>query len=104
MLDAKILDWFAALYLGGGDVNDPKASPLHADLSGLPPLLVQVGGDEILLDDATRLVALAKAAGVEADLRVWEGMMHVWHLFSPLLSEGLGGLAEAGDFIRARSS
>jgi epsilon-lactone hydrolase len=104
MLDAKILDWFAALYLGGADAEDPKASPLHADLSGLPPLLVQVGDDEILLDDATRLAARAQAAGVSVDLRVWEGMMHVWHLFSPLLSEGLDGLAEAGDFIRARSS
>lgn len=103
MLDAAILDWFAALYLDGADLAHPLASPLHADLSGLPPLLVQVGTSEILLDDATRLVECARAAGVDATLEAWDDMMHVWHLFSPMLSEGLDGLAEAGAFIRART-
>ena len=103
MLDAAILDWFAALYLDGADLAHPLASPLHADLSGLPPLLVQVGTSEILLDDAARLVERARAAGVDATLKAWDDMMHVWHLFSPMLSEGLDGLAEAGAFIRART-
>ena len=103
MLDSAILDWFAELYLDGADIAHPLASPLHADLSGLPPLLVQVGTSESLLDDAARLVERARAAGVDATLKAWDDMMHVWHLFSPMLSEGLDGLAEAGDFIRART-
>ncbi len=103
MLDTTILDWFAGLYLNGADIADPLASPLHADLSGLPPLLVQVGTSEILLDDAARLVERAQAAGVDATLKAWDGMVHVWHLFSPLLSEGRDGLVEAGNFIQSRT-
>jgi acetyl esterase/lipase len=68
-------DW----YLAGQDARHPYASPLYADLHGLPPLLAQVGEDELLLDDACRLVERARAAGVNATLEVWPGM---WHIFA----------------------
>jgi monoterpene epsilon-lactone hydrolase len=63
-------------YLSGHDADDPLASPLYADLSGLPPIRVHVGEDEMLLDDSSRFVEHAVAAGVDAELDVWEGMVH----------------------------
>ncbi len=70
----------AGYYLDGRDPTDPLASPLYADLSRLPPLLIHVGSDEALLDDATRLAEKARAAGVEVRLDVWQGMGHVFQL------------------------
>jgi epsilon-lactone hydrolase len=67
------------LYLGERDPRTPLASPLYADLHGLPPLLIHVGSDEILLDDSTRVAERARAAGVEVTLHIGEGMWHVWH-------------------------
>jgi acetyl esterase/lipase len=77
----------ALAYLGGKDARTPLASPLYADLRGLPPLLVQVGDAELLLDDATRLASRARDAGVDVTLEVWEGMFHVWHAFAEILPE-----------------
>jgi dienelactone hydrolase len=77
----------ARAYLGGKDARTPLASPLYADLRGLPPLLVQVGDAELLLDDATRLASRARDAGVDVTLEVWEEMFHVWHAFAEILPE-----------------
>jgi acetyl esterase/lipase len=92
----------AAGYLQGQDARTPLASPLFADLSGLPPLLIQVGSDEVLLDDAVQLEAKAKAAGVDATLEIWDEMIHVWHFFYPVLSEGRDAIARIGEFVQAR--
>ena len=78
----------AAAYLGGKPAQTPLASPLFADLRALPPLLVQVGSAEVLLDDATRFASRARDAGVDVTLEVWEDMIHVWHAFAGLLPEG----------------
>ena len=75
----------AGVYLDGADPRTPLAAPLYADLSGLPPLLIQVGTRETLYDDATRLAQRAKDAAVEVVFEPWEEMIHVWHLFSPML-------------------
>jgi len=91
----------AGLYLGDADPHDPRASPVHADLRGLPPMLVQVGGDEVLLDDAVRLADRARAAGVPVELEVAPGMWHVWHLFAPRLPEGQAAIDRAGAWLRA---
>jgi acetyl esterase/lipase len=77
----------AAAYFGGKDAHTPLASPLFADLRGLPPLLVQVGDAELLLDDATRFASRARDAGVDVTLEVWEEMFHVWHAFAEMLPE-----------------
>ncbi|MBM4384320.1 MAG: alpha/beta hydrolase fold domain-containing protein [Deltaproteobacteria bacterium] len=77
----------ARAYLGGKDSRTPLASPLYADLRGLPPLLLQVGDAELLLDDATRLASRARDAGVDVTLEVWEEMFHVWHAFAEILPE-----------------
>jgi len=84
-----------------GDGRGGQLVPLNADLSGLPPLLIQVGSAEILLDDATRLAAQAGAADVSTRLEIWPNMPHVWHLFGFMLSEGRDAIQSAGAFAQA---
>ncbi len=96
----EMIEFLAQQYLGGSDARTPLAAPLYADLHGLPPLLIQVGTAEILLDDATRIADRAKAAGVEVSLEVWDDMIHVWQLFAPLLPEGQQAIERIGSFIR----
>lgn len=92
----------ARLYLGGTEAKNPLASPLHADLRRLPPLLIHVGDDEVLLDDSVQLAAQAKAAGVDAKLENWPEMIHVWHWFLPMLDEARRAVAGIGEFVKAR--
>lgn len=89
-------------YLGGADARDGLASPIHADLSGLPPMLIQVGSSEILLDDAVRLAGAAGAAGTPVKLEVWPDMIHVWQSFSFMLPEGAKAIGDAAAFITAQ--
>jgi monoterpene epsilon-lactone hydrolase len=96
----EMIQFMAEQYLGGRDPRTPLAAPLYADLHGLPPLLIQVGTAEILLDDATRTADRAKAAAVEVSLEVWDDMVHVWQLFAPLLPEGQQAIERIGAFIR----
>ena len=84
--DATLM--MAAAYLQGADARDPRASPVHADLSGFPPLLIQVGTREILLDDAIRVADRARAAGVRVILERGEGLTHVWQLHPHLPESG----------------
>lgn len=102
MLTPKILRDYARLYLGSRDSRDPLASPLYADLRGLPPMLIQVGTEEILLDDARRLARRAEEAGVEVRLEVEEGMFHVWQFFSPTVPESKEAVERLGGFARDR--
>jgi monoterpene epsilon-lactone hydrolase len=92
----------AGMYLGGLDPRTPLAAPLYAELSGLPPLLIQVGGAERLLDDSTRLAERARKAGVDVTLEVWDDMIHVWHVFASLLPEARQAIDAIGAFIRGR--
>ena len=103
MVQKDALLFYSDLYMAGGDPKDPLASPLYADLAGLPPTLIQVGDAETLLDDSTRLAAQMKAAGVEVELEVWDKMIHVWQLFAPILSEGREAVAKAGAFVAAKT-
>jgi acetyl esterase/lipase len=93
----------ARAYLAGQDAKTPLASPLFADLHGLPPLLVQVGSDEVLLDDAVQLAERAKAAGVPATLEVWEDMIHVWPWFITLLDEAPKAVEAIAGFANAHA-
>ena len=92
----------AARYYGEAGPRHPLVSPIHADLSGLPPLLVQVGTSEVLLSDSTRLAERAKAAGVDVTLEEWEEMIHVWHFFAFMLPEGQQAIERIGEFVRAK--
>jgi epsilon-lactone hydrolase len=94
-----LLGW-GKLYLGDRDVRNPLASPLYADLHRIPPLLIQVGSAEVLLDDSTRLADRASAAGVNTTLEVWPEMIHVWQTFAAILPEGRQAIEGIGKFVR----
>jgi acetyl esterase/lipase len=72
---------------------------VHAELEGLPPLLIQVGAAESLLDDSLRVAERARAAGVDVTLEVWPDMIHAWHVFAPMLEEGRRAIVRIGSFV-----
>jgi acetyl esterase/lipase len=87
-------------YLGeGGDPRDPLASPLYADLAGLPSLLIQVGDRETVLADSTMFADRARAAGVDVELQVWDGMIHVFQMFAEL-PEAHRAIASIAEFLK----
>ncbi len=92
----------AHYYLGDTPATDPLASPLYADLTGLPPLLIQVSDCEVLLDDSRRLAESARRAGVGVTLRTYHGVTHGWQMFAAVLPEARTALREACDYIRSR--
>lgn len=91
----------ARYYLGVAPATHPLASPLYADLTGLPPMLLQVSDTEVLLDDSRRVAARAAASGVAVTLRIWPGLPHVWQMFAPFLPEGRAALHEAAGYVRS---
>ena len=88
----------AKIYMSGKNPKAPLASPINADLSGLPPLLLQVGSIETLLDDTNELANRARAAGVDVEVDVWDGMPHVWHMYSDILPEARQAIQRVGEF------
>jgi acetyl esterase/lipase len=104
MVTEAVLSRMVQDYLQGGDARQPLASPLYADLRGLPPLLMQVGDAEVLLDDTTRVADKARAAGVDVTLEIYPEMIHIFQLFAPILPEGQQAIERIGAFIRAHMS
>jgi acetyl esterase/lipase len=96
------LERMAADYLAGADPRDPLASPIFGDFSGLPPLLIVVGGYEGLLDDAVHLARQAAIGGVDVTLRIWAGMQHVFPIYVGFLPEADAAIAMIGSWIDAR--
>ena len=103
MVTKHLLDQMADAYANGHDVREPLISPLFADLAGLPPMRIDVGTEELLLDDSRTLADRATAAGAEVDLRIWPEMIHVFQAFpAELLPEAAESIAEIGSFLAAR--
>jgi acetyl esterase/lipase len=102
MIKLEGLPEAVALYLAGADPRHPYASPLYADLRGLPPLLIHVGDAEVILDDSTRLAARASEAGVEVSLEIWDDMPHVFPAFAGLLPEADQAIARVGSWLDQR--
>jgi acetyl esterase/lipase len=101
LIHKQYLIELADAYLPAGvDRKDPRVSPLYADLKGFPPVLIQVGSAETLLDDATRFAAVAGAVDVRVTLEIWPQMIHAWPLWNARLESGRRALASAGAFIR----
>src|ERR1700689_1436606 len=99
-ITARAIRTRAADYLAGTDPADPLVSPIFADLSGLPPLLIQAGSHEVLLDDATRLAAKAATDDVAVILDITPGVPHVFQAFAALLDEGDIALNRAAQFVK----
>ena len=94
------LQYMANLYIANNDSDLPLISPIYADLNNFPPLLIQVGSDEILLSDSIRLAERARKAGVDTTLEIWDNMWHVWHFFAGKMPEANTALNHIGSFIR----
>jgi epsilon-lactone hydrolase len=103
MVQKEGLLGMAKHYLAGKDPRTPLAAPLYADLAGLPPLLIQVGTSETLLDDSTRLAERARKAGVKVTYEPYEKMIHVFQIFAPMLDEGKEAIEKIGSFVKAQA-
>jgi epsilon-lactone hydrolase len=99
-----LLRRMAATYVANGDPTNPLASPLFGNLRGLPPMLIQVGDHEVLLDDSVRFAGKARASGVSIELEVWPQMWHVWHTAAPALPEANEAITQIGAYVRQRTS
>jgi acetyl esterase/lipase len=104
MVQKPLVLEMAKTYVGDGDRRNPLCAPLYGDLSGLPPLLIQVGSRETLLDDAVRMADKAKKAGVAVELDVWQGQIHVWQIFASRLDEGEQAIQKIGAFVRRHTA
>jgi monoterpene epsilon-lactone hydrolase len=99
MLAADKLAIMREAYVGRGNPGNPLVSPLFGDLKGLPPLLIHVGGSEVLLDDSTRFAQKAEQAGVKVELKVWEGVPHVWQMAHGFVPEARASMKIAAAFL-----
>jgi len=102
LVGAEGLKQMADMFLAGKDLRDPLAAPLYADLTGICPLYVQVGGDETLLDDATRLATKAAASGVEVRLDAFPEMQHVFQMAAGNVPESDDAVARIGAWLRPK--
>jgi monoterpene epsilon-lactone hydrolase len=101
LLPTKAVRYYNQSYVGNGDPHNPLISPVFGDWHGLPPLLIHVGEEEILCDDATRMVSLASSAGVQARLEIFPRMWHVWQLFQSL-PQAIQSLDDIAGFLAAQ--
>ena len=103
MISADEPPQFVDDYLAGADPRTPYISPLYGDPAGLPPTIIQVGSDEVLLDDAVRMADRLRAAGCQVELEIWPRMPHVWHVFVPLIPEARLAIERIGAFVQSRT-
>jgi monoterpene epsilon-lactone hydrolase len=101
IFSGSAINFLANFYAGTEEKHNPLLSPIYADLHGFPPLLIEVGNDEVLLDDALHLAEHARTAHVSVELTVWDDMWHVFQLYASVLPEGQQSLENMGKFIRS---
>ena len=102
LVQRDILLGMAGMFLGDASPRDPLANPLHADPTGLPPMLIQVGGNETLLDDCTRFAERASAAGVDCTVEVYPEMQHVFHFLAGRAPEADEAIAAMAAWVRPK--
>ncbi|HNQ28830.1 MAG TPA: alpha/beta hydrolase [Methanolinea sp.] len=96
------LEYIREVYLNGHNPSDPLASPIFADLSGLPPLYIQAGGNEVLIDGIQAFVARAEDAKIEVQFDCYDGMFHCWQVFADVVQEGVVAITRIGEYIQSR--
>ena len=101
-INKQRLDALRNAYLPGTDPEQPLASPVNASLEGLPPLFIQAGTHELLIDDIKRFSEKAEKAGVNVTLDLWSDMFHCWQIFSNILPEGLDAIERVGGYIKKK--
>lgn len=104
LVDKNLMSVFNMLLLGERDRKSPDATPFYADMADLPPTLIHVGTWELLRSDSETISQRMQQAGVQVDLKIWDGMCHNHQLFAPFLEEGMASLNEAGAFLRQQLS
>jgi len=102
LLKTDMLGVWASHYAGRAGVDNPLVSPLYGAFKGFPPLLIQVGREEVLLDDSLRVAEKAREAGVDVTLSVWDGVWHVWPALGDLIPESRLAFEEMGRFLAAK--
>lgn len=102
MLNGNIAIMWAEMYLGDSDPLDPLVSPVYANLEGLPPLYIQAGSGELLLDTAKKTAEAAGSCGVPVELEIFDGMFHVWQIFFDMMPEGRDAVDKLGNFCRGQ--
>lgn len=103
LLTQELMDLFNMAYVGDGDPRSSLVTPFYSDMSGLPPLLIHVGSNEVLLDDSVSLAGRIEQADGQVALKVWQDMVHCWQLYAPMLDEGMQSLREIAGFIKEHS-
>jgi acetyl esterase/lipase len=101
-ISKRAIAQYTRRFVSDDEIRHPLAAPLYADLTGLPPLLIQAGSAEVLLDDSRRIADKARRAGVDVTLHIWEDMIHVWQLFAFMIPQGAAAIDEIGSFVRER--
>ena len=102
VLRKDVLHEWALCYTDESNLTNPLVSPVHGDFHGFPPLLIQVGSEEILLNDSTLLAEKAKSAGVDVTLKIWDGMWHVWQALGDMIPENKKTFEEIGEFVQGQ--
>ncbi|GHO62937.1 hypothetical protein KSC_018290 [Ktedonobacter sp. SOSP1-52] len=103
IFSGKTINFLANFYAGTEEKSNPLLSPIYADLHGFPPLMIEVGNDEVLLDDALLFAERARAACVAVELTVWNDMWHVFQHYAAVVPEGQQSLENMGKFIRSQT-
>src|ERR1700730_15567130 len=104
IVSTALLELFKFAYLGNGDRKSAEVTPFYADFSGLPPTLAHAGARENVSEYSVTVVRRMKAAGVAADLKIFDGMCHDWQLYAPMLDEGMASIEEYAAFIKAHQA
>ncbi len=103
LLTKELVDLFNRAYVGEGDLRSSLVTPFYSDMSGLPPVLIHVGSNEMLVDDSVTVAERIKQAGSPVELKVWQEMVHCWQLYGPMLDESMQSMEEIARFVMAHT-
>lgn len=103
LLTKALVDQFNLAYVGEGNLRSSLVTPFYSDMSGLPPILIHVGSNEMLVDDSLTMAKRIEQAGGQVELKVWEDMVHCWQLYGPMLEESMQSMEEIAQFVVAHT-